>query len=81
MVFKKGDYVIVKSLSWYEKHKGEDGCVGPEPYFTQDMSKYCGKRLRIVGIYDYHREWYSLEGNSFKWAKEFMLNAKRLELE
>ena len=49
--FKVGDVVKVKSLDWYNKHKGENGYIIVERNhpFTEEMKKFCGKYFcRII---------------------------------
>lgn len=50
--FKVGDVVKVKSLDWYNKHKGENGLVIVECNhpFTEEMKEFCGKYFCINDI-------------------------------
>lgn len=50
--FKVGDVVKVKSLDWYNKHKGENGLVIVEcdHPFTKEMKEFCGKYFCINDI-------------------------------
>lgn len=50
--FKVGDVVKVKSLDWYNKHKGENGLVIVERNhpFTEEMKEFCGKYFCINDI-------------------------------
>ena len=50
--FKVGDVVKVKSLDWYDKHKGENGLVIVEcdHPFTKEMKEFCGKYFCINDI-------------------------------
>lgn len=50
--FKVGDIVKVKSLDWYNKHKGENGLVIVERNhpFTEEMKEFCGKYFCINDI-------------------------------
>lgn len=50
--FKVGDVVKVKSLDWYDKHKGENGLVIVERNhpFTEEMKEFCGKYFCINDI-------------------------------
>lgn len=52
MKFKVGDVVKVKSLDWYNKHKGENGLVIVECNhpFTEEMKEFCGKYFCINDI-------------------------------
>lgn len=50
--FKVGDVVKVKSLDWYNKHKGENGYIIVERNhpFTEEMKEFCGKYFCINDI-------------------------------
>lgn len=50
--FKVGDVVKVKSLDWYNKHKGENGLIIVECNhpFTEEMKEFCGKYFCINDI-------------------------------
>lgn len=50
--FKAGDVVKVKSLDWYDKHKGENGYIIVECNhpFTEEMKEFCGKYFCINDI-------------------------------
>ena len=50
--FKVGDVVKVKSLDWYDKHKGENGYIIVERNhpFTEEMKEFCGKYFCINDI-------------------------------
>ena len=50
--FKVGDIVKVKSLDWYNKHKGENGYIIVERNhpFTEEMKEFCGKYFCINDI-------------------------------
>lgn len=78
--FKVGDVVKVKSLDWYNKHKGENGLVIVECNhpFTEEMKEFCGKYFCINDI--------SENGIYFKGISDFvfydwMLEVQTYELE
>lgn len=50
--FKVGDVVKVKSLDWYNKHKGGNGYIIVECNhpFTEEMKEFCGKYFCINDI-------------------------------
>lgn len=69
MKYKVGDKVKIKSLDWYNDNRDYDGNVECGfYYFTEEMTKYCGKILTIGEVY---RNGYELqEGKNFIWTDE-----------
>nr|DAK52122.1 MAG TPA: hypothetical protein [Caudoviricetes sp.] len=71
--FKVGDVVKVKSLDWYDKHKGENGYIIVERNhpFTEEMKEFCGKYFCINDI--------SENGIYFKGIRDFVFYDWMLE--
>ena len=69
MKYKVGDKVKIKSLDWYNDNRDYDGNVECGfYYFTEEMSKYCGKILTIGNI---HKNGYDLqEDENFAWTDD-----------
>ena len=75
--FKVGDIVKVKSLNWYNKSKNNfNSSIYSSPNFTEGMSKFCGKKIKIAGI----DGWYVAENGCF-FCDEYLEEVKKLELE
>lgn len=69
MKYKIGDKVKIKSLDWYNDNRDYYGNVECGfYYFTEEMTKYCGKILTIGEIYrnDYELQ----EGENFIWTDD-----------
>ena len=45
MSYKVGDKVKIKDIDWYNEHK--KGICNKFPYFTEQMSQYCGMDYKI----------------------------------
>ena len=70
MKYKVGDKVKIKSLDWYNDNRDYDGNVECGfYYFTEEMTKYCGKILTIGEIY--RNDSYVLqEDEDFEWTDD-----------
>ena len=51
MKYKVGDKVRIKSLDWYNENKGKDGYVDAGLIFDKNMSRWCGKTMTILKVY------------------------------
>lgn len=65
MKYKVGDKVLVKSLSWYNKHKDRYGNVHGTWLFTEGMSQYCEKMYTIGQVFADSYEFTEIELNRF----------------
>jgi hypothetical protein len=71
MKYKQGDIVKIKPLKWYEDNKNSKGLVYAEKAcFTEGMSKYCGKNVTIISVYN---DRYYIEGDpvAYSFIEEF----------
>ena len=69
MKYKIGDRVRIKSLDWYNDNRDYYGNVDCGfYYFTEEMTKYCGKILTIGEVYrnDYELQ----EDKNFIWTDD-----------
>ena len=71
MKYKVGDKIKIKSIDWYNHQvKDKDGDIPISSvnytYFTKEMSNYCGKEAKIVGVSD---NYYTLDIDKgvFEW--------------
>ena len=70
MKYKVGDKVKIKSLDWYNDNRDYDGYVECGfCYFTEKMTKYCGKILTIGEIYR-HDSYILQEDEDFEWTDD-----------
>ena len=69
MKYKVGDRVRVKSLEWYNKHKGTWGDVRGRPPFTSQMVGYCGQVKIIQG---YSKSTYLLDNSGYRFTDEML---------
>ena len=71
MKYKVGDKIKIKSIDWYNHQvKDKDGDIPISSvnytYFTKEMSNFCGKEAKIVGVSD---NYYTLDIDKgvFEW--------------
>lgn len=74
-----GDWVMVRSIGWYNSNKNFAGEVRIGPTFISSMVVYCGRRVRIrkeIG------DWYLIEGcREYTWCDEFFEDIKNVRRE
>jgi len=80
-MYKVGDTVQIKSLEWYEKEKNENDFVDIPYKFIPPMSKFCGKKAKIIKRdFNDTTQTYQIsvdeETNSFIWTDKMFDNLK-----
>ena len=72
MKYKVGDKVKVKSLEWYNANCDKHGYIKCQDiiYFTQQMSKYCGKIVTIDYIWEDEFYWIQEDEQHFDWTDD-----------
>ena len=72
MKYKVGDKVRVKSLEWYNANCDKHGYIRCQDiiYFTQQMSKYCGKIVTIDYIWEDEFYWIQEDEQHFDWTDD-----------
>ena len=72
MKYNVGDKVQIKDIDWYNKNKDENGRVDAGFFLNYDMSRWCGKIMTILTVYETYYRMDADYFSQFFWTDEMI---------